>query len=202
MSLICPFFLFSFSLRLIILTMSISNKLRFTIKTTNMVTLKHFNLKPTLESLKWLDIWNRYLYRDITTTHQVWFKAGLQFITNIKTSDMMGYEMGNKFFTYKERKQNRWVSWKCWEEPQLSWSILHYDSSDQIGICHGGSGGSPWDDGVFIGLKRVICSHNYTNVGRIRFQYHDIVSCYQGKIIYHTKNLLERQYLRLPIFCS
>lgn len=96
----------------------------------------------------------------------------LQFKTNFRTSEMLGYEKGKKFLLGDKGKKI--VGFHGYADKYL-YSLGAYFTTVPIikSECRGGTGGISWDDGVFESIRTVYVSYNTTNIKSITFHYHN-----------------------------
>ncbi|CAH8340750.1 unnamed protein product, partial [Eruca vesicaria subsp. sativa] len=96
----------------------------------------------------------------------------LQFKTNLKTSDTLGYEKGKKFLLAEKNKKI--TGFHGHADKNLN-SLGAYFTTVSLTKSerHGGCEGLYWDDGVFESIKTVYISYNTTNVKCITFHYHN-----------------------------
>ncbi|CAA7029697.1 unnamed protein product [Microthlaspi erraticum] len=96
----------------------------------------------------------------------------LQFKTNLKTSEMLGYEKGKKFSL--EEKGKKIIGFHGYADKNLNSLGAYFTTVSLIkSECHGGSEGTYWDDGVFESIRMMYVSYNNTNVKCITFHYHN-----------------------------
>ncbi|CAH2047874.1 unnamed protein product [Thlaspi arvense] len=96
----------------------------------------------------------------------------LQFKTNIKTSDVLGYEKGKKFSLACKGKKV--IGFHGYADKNLN-SLGAYFTTVSLtkSQCHGGLYGIDWDDGVFESIRTVYVGYNSTNINCITFHYHN-----------------------------
>lgn len=96
----------------------------------------------------------------------------LQFKTNLKTSDVLGYEKGKKFLLADKGKKI--IGFHGYAEKNLN-SLGAYFTTVSLTKSerHGGSEGAYWDDGVFESVRTVYVSYDTNNVKSITFHYHN-----------------------------
>ncbi|CAA7029695.1 unnamed protein product [Microthlaspi erraticum] len=106
----------------------------------------------------------------------------LQFKTNIKTSELIGYEKGKKFSLGEKGKKI--IGFHGYAEMNLN-SLGAYFTTVSItkSAKHGGNIGHQWDDGVFGGIQKVYVGCCMNRVKCITFDYnngHTIVKRQHG----------------------
>lgn len=98
----------------------------------------------------------------------------LQFKTNLKTSELLGYEKGKKFSL--GRKGKKIIGFHGYAEKYLN-SLGAYLTTIPLtkSECHGDTdnGGKYWDDGVFGGIKNVYVCYFPDHVNSIAFDYNN-----------------------------
>ncbi|KAJ4878504.1 Jacalin-related lectin 14 [Raphanus sativus] len=96
----------------------------------------------------------------------------LQFTTNLKTSDVLGYEKGKKFLLAEKGKKI--IGFHGYADKNLN-SLGAYFTTVSLTKSerHGGSEGIYWDDGVFESIRTVYVSYDTANVKSITFHYHN-----------------------------
>jgi hypothetical protein len=96
----------------------------------------------------------------------------LQFKTNIKTSELLGYKKGKKFSLVDKRKKI--VGFHGYADKNLNSLGAYFTTvSPTKSECYGSSKGIYWDDGVFDFIRTVYVSSNVMNVRYIKFHYYN-----------------------------
>jgi len=96
----------------------------------------------------------------------------LQFKTNIKTSELLGYKKGKKFSLVDKRKKI--VGFHGYADKNLNSLGAYFTTvSPTKSECYGSSKGIYWDDGVFDFIRTVYVSSNVMNVRCIKFHYYN-----------------------------
>jgi len=116
-------------------------------------------------------------YADESTAIQA-----LQFKTNIKTSELLGYEKGKKFSLADKGKKI--IGFHGYAEKNLI-SLGAYFTTVSVtkSVCHGSKIIESWDDGVFDGIRKVYVSYSINHVACITFEYisnHSVVKRQHG----------------------
>ncbi|CAE5962792.1 unnamed protein product [Arabidopsis arenosa] len=120
----------------------------------------------------------------------------LQFKTNIKTSELLGYEKGKKFSLAD--KGRKIIGFHGYAEKNLI-SLGAYFTTVSVSksVCHGSKLNEYWDDGVFDGIRKVYVSYSINRVACITLDYvsnHTVVKRQHGK----NKTLVEEFELDYP----
>ncbi|AEE33806.1 Mannose-binding lectin superfamily protein [Arabidopsis thaliana] len=120
----------------------------------------------------------------------------LQFKTNIKTSELLGYEKGKKFSLADKGKKI--IGFHGYAEKNLI-SLGAYFTTVSVtkSVCHGSKIIESWDDGVFDGIRKVYVSYSINHVACITFEYisnHSVVKRQHG----NNTSLVEEFELNYP----
>ncbi|XP_010418092.1 PREDICTED: jacalin-related lectin 14-like [Camelina sativa] len=107
----------------------------------------------------------------------------LQFKTNFRTSEVMGYEKGKKFSLGE--KGEKITGFHGYADKNLNSLEAYVTTILTLRTnCHGGTGGISWDDDGFESLRKVYVSFNKNNIKSITFHYHNhndtVVGCQHG----------------------
>ncbi|CAH8307489.1 unnamed protein product [Eruca vesicaria subsp. sativa] len=97
---------------------------------------------------------------------------GLQFETNHKTSDVIGYEDGNYTKFTLEVSGKKIIGFHGYAEANLNSLGAYFTTLPPIKQAYeGGSGGAYWDDGAYTGVRKVYITYTNAEIKHIKTDY-------------------------------
>lgn len=95
---------------------------------------------------------------------------GLQFKTNIKISELIGYEKGKKFSL--EAYGKKIIGFHGYAEKYLNSLGAYLETLPPTKLeRQGGTIGRPWDDGAFHGVRKIYVLYSVKCVNCVKFEY-------------------------------